>query len=164
MCLYSGLWGQNMALVRSLLVNLWTCLLRTALRMLHCGQTILNKLSILKTVFMIPPCPNVPQSGKVLINDCHHSAFHCISGNKDNVATINEHVLTEVPAVYIAHFTAWLQLCKVGVLICILQMVEMRFKEFKKLTWHLTGWKWWIWDLGFTLELKLLHYCQWFMY
>lgn len=76
----------------------------------------------------------------------------------------NEHVLTEVPPVHIAHFTAWLQLCKVGVSICILQMVEMRFKEFKKLTWHLTGWKWWIWDLGFTLELKLLHYCQWFMY
>ena len=26
-----------------------------------------------------------------------------------------------------------------GILICILQMAEMRFKEFRKLTWHHIG-------------------------
>jgi len=35
-----------------------------------------------------------------------------------------------------------------------LQMVEKRFKEFRKLTWHHIGWKWQNRDLGFTLKPK----------
>lgn len=64
--------------------------------------------------------------------------------------------MTEVPVVYKAYFTSGLlQLCKVSFLICSLQMVEMRFKESRTLTWHHISQKRWSLDLGLSLEPKL---------